>query len=132
MTKKYYTTYDIAAHWFEGGLVLCDNITEVDESVFDNMRFDYYDEENDSYLEIYQWYLTSYSESDVEYLEKTFGLLFTYSDKLDCFVLCVDHWGTMWRGVPCEVKKKEWISCNKDLLITEKNPEPEFKREKFY
>ena len=27
------------------------------------------------YIDIYQWFLTSYNRSDVEYLEKTFGLL---------------------------------------------------------
>lgn len=132
MKKTLYTTYNIAAHWIEGGLVLCNNIAEVDESVFDNMRFDYYDEENDSYTEIFQWYLTNFSENEVEYLEETFGLLFTYSDKLDCFVLCVDHWGTMWSGVPCEVKSEEWAKLNKDLLITEENPNPTFKTKRTY
>lgn len=122
MKKAQYTTYNIATHWLDGGLVLCNNIGEIDESIWDNMRFEW---EEDS--EIYQWYLTSYSESDVEYLESTFGLLFTYSDKLDCFVLCVDHWGTMWSGVPCEVLSDEWAQINKDLLITEENKNPKMK-----
>lgn len=130
--KKLYTTYNIAAHWIDGGLVLCNNIAEVDESIFDNMRFDYYDEETDTYTEIFQWYLTNYTENEVEYLEETFGLLFTYSDKLDCFVLCVDHFGTMWRGVPCEVKSEDWARCNKNLLITDENKEPEFKTQRTY
>lgn len=132
MKKANYTTYNIATHWLSGGLVLCNDIQEIDETVLNNFRFEYYNEEEDTFTEIFQWFLTSYSESDVEYLERTFGLLFTYSEKLDCFVLCVDHWGTMWSGVRCEVLNEEWARCNPDLLITEENPNPELKVERTY
>lgn len=93
------TTYRTAVDWLDMNRVLCNNIQEVDPSVFDNMRFDYYDEDEDEYMEIYQWYLTSLSLGGVEFLEKHFGLHFTYSDLLDVFVLCVPHWGTPWEGV---------------------------------
>lgn len=122
-----YTTYNIATHWIDGGLVLCNDIGKIDESIFSNERFN---TEEDG--EIYQWFLTSYSESDVEWLEKTFGLLFTYSEKLDCFVLCVDHWGTMWSSVPCEVFNDKWARFNEDLLITKENPNPKFKKVREY
>ena len=46
--------------------------------------------------EIFQWYITDCSKSDVDYLSETFGLLFTYSDLLDCYILCVTHYGTAW------------------------------------
>lgn len=95
------TTYNVAVHYLHNSYILCNNITEVDPSVYDNMRFDYYNEEDDSYTEIYQWFLTSANENEVEWLEESFGLLFTFSDLLDCFVLCVDHFGTMWSGVTC-------------------------------
>lgn len=101
--KTFYTTYKEAVNWLHNDFVLCNNISEVDESIYDNMRFSDYDEENDSYIEIYQWFITDCNESDVEYLEKHFGLLFTYSDKLDCYILCVDHFGTSWDYVACEV-----------------------------
>lgn len=127
-----FTTYNIATHWIDGGLVLCNNIGEIDPSIYDNMRFQDYDEETETTTEIFQWFLTSWSQDDVEYLEKTFGLLFTYSEKLDCFVLCVDHWGTMWSSVPCEVLSEEWARINADLLITEKNKNPELKKERTY
>ena len=97
--KDYYTTYDVAVNWLDNDFVLCNNIPEVDESIYDNMRFNYYDEETDTYAEIYQWYITDCTESDVEYLEKYFELKFTYSNKLDCFILCVDHLGTSWKYV---------------------------------
>lgn len=95
------TTYNVAVHYLHNNYILCNNITEVDPSVYDNMRFNFFDED-DNPTEIYQWYLTSANKFDVEWLEESFGLLFTYSDLLDCYVLCVDHWGTAWSGVPCD------------------------------
>ena len=100
--ETFYTTYKEAVNWLHNSIVLCNNIPEVDESIWDNMRFDLYDED-DNMVDIYQWYITDCNESDVEYLEKHFGLLFTYSDKLDCYILCVDHYGTSWDHVACEV-----------------------------
>lgn len=122
-----FTTYSIATHWLDGGLVLCNNIGEIDSSVYDNARFSWDDDDGEP-VEVFQWFLTSWSESDVEYLERVFGLLFTYSDSLDCFVLCVPHWGTMWSGVSCEVLDDEWARINPDLLITESNPHPEYRK----
>ena len=51
-------------------------------------------------LDIYQYFLTNLNYSDVEYLSRRFGLLFMYSPLLDYWVLCVPHFGTMWKGVP--------------------------------
>ena len=95
---------------------MCNEIQNLDQSIFDNARFgffyytdedgnkyesesDYEGEEelNENSREIFQYYLTDCSESDVEFLEETFpGLLFTYSDLLGLYVLCVDHYGTNW------------------------------------
>ena len=101
--KTFYTTYSEAVNWLGNSYILCNNIPEIDQSIYENMRFSDYDEETESYTEIFQWFLTDANESDVEYLEKHFGLLFTYSDMLDCFILCVDHLGTNWNYVHCEV-----------------------------
>lgn len=95
------TNYKTAANWLNGSLILCNDITNVDSSVLDNFRFNYYDDESDEYTEIYQYYLTSYSLDDVRFLEDHFGLLFSYSNDLDLYVLCVDHWGTSWDYVYC-------------------------------
>lgn len=99
---KFYTTYKEAVNWLHNDFVLCNNIEKIDETVYFNTRFNKVDEEGFE-TEIYQWYITDASLSDVEYLEKHFGLLFTYSELLDCFVLCVDHFGTSWSYVACEV-----------------------------
>lgn len=142
MQELYHTNYYIAAHWLNNALVLCNNIAEIDDSVWDNFEpivnlgyepeyddedevivsvcpecgapleqvgpniqcsnCDYCEEEN----EIFQWFITNCSQSDVEYLTKTFGLLFTYSNMLDCYILCVTHFGTMWSGVDWETTNK--------------------------
>ena len=96
ITRTFLTSYKEAVHWLNNSYVLCNNIQEVDESIWDNMEFDCYDEETGSYMDIYQWFITDCSQSDVEYLRKHFELKFTYSDKLDCYILCVDHFGTLW------------------------------------
>ena len=93
------TNYLTAVNWIDMNRILCNDIVKVDPEIYDEMRFDYYDEEEDEYMEIYQWYLTSLSLSEVVFLEEHFGLHFTYSNLLDLFVLCVPHFGTPWSGV---------------------------------
>lgn len=95
------TNYKTAVNWLNGSLILCNDIANVDESVFKNFRFEYYNEETDEYTEIYQYFLTSYSLDDVQFLEEHFDLLFSYSEKLDLYVLCVNHYGTSWDYVSC-------------------------------
>lgn len=108
---KKFTTYRIATEWCGNNYILCNNIADVDQSIFDNARFDWKKDDGKT-LEIYQYYITNATESDVIWLEETFGLLFTYSDLLDCFILCVDHLGTSWDCVPCEIKDDEWLKIN--------------------
>lgn len=129
--QLYPCNYSVAVHWCRNNLVPCHNIAQIDDSIVDNMRFPFMiwkDEDENEYSdyddipedkqdtayeeqhEIYQWYLTDCSLWDVEYLEKTFGLLFTYSDLLDCYVLCVDHFGTGWDYVYCDTTN-EHAAC---------------------
>ena len=113
-----YTTYRIATKWLNNNYILANNIAEIDESIWDNCRFDYEDE-NGNPRDIFQYFITDASESDVEWLEKNFPeLLFTYSDKLDCFILCVDHCGTGWDYVSCEISE-ELLKINPELEYTD-------------
>lgn len=105
-TKTTYTTYKEAVNWLHNSFVLCNNIQDIDQSIYDNIRFNYFDEDDEP-MEIFQWYITDCSQSDVEYLEKYFSLKFTYSDMLDCYILCVTHWGTSWDYVACPVNQGE-------------------------
>jgi hypothetical protein len=114
MTK--YTTYRIATKWLNNNYILANSIAE-EEGFFDECRFNLYDE-YDNFIDIFQYYITDASESDVEYLEKNFGLKFSYSNKLDCFVLCVDHYGTSWDYVSCEISE-ELLKINPELEYTD-------------
>lgn len=58
--------------------------------------------------EIYQYYIIDISEWDLEYLKKCRQktLKICYSEKLDCYVLCVTHCGTGWDYVSSDFKLK--------------------------
>ena len=102
MEKTIKTNYKTAVNWLHNSLILCNHIGSIDPTVYENCRFDscYQDTDGTEHdREIYQYFLTDCSEDDVEYLEAHFDLLFTYSDLLEVYVLCVDHFGTPWSGV---------------------------------
>lgn len=101
---------------------MVNNIYEIDPTCYDNERFSSYDEENDCYMDMYQYFLTNLNEGDVEFLEKRFdNMLFTYSDLLDCYVLCVNHFGTSWSYVHCEVIDEEMAERVKTQKLTYKD-----------
>ncbi len=61
---------------------------------------EYLDEATIDEIKMFQWFLTNMSEEDKEWMQKNFpDLIFSYSDKLGLWILCVDHFGTMWKGV---------------------------------
>lgn len=111
MTK--YTTYRIATKWLNNSYILANNITD-DDSIYANFRFDELNEYGDP-IEIYQYFITDASLDDVEWLEKNFGLKFTYSDQIECFILCVDHWGTGWDYVSCEILDEDLLKYNPEI-----------------
>lgn len=117
-----YASYRTIVEWFIGDILLCNNIVDVDESVYENLEYEtkYYNEndeeitedeyfedenayEDNSYPDIYQYYLCSISDYEKEIL-KSIGIILSYSDKLDLDVLCVDHYGTSWDYVLTNVK----------------------------
>lgn len=100
-------------------MILCNNILQVDECIADNLEcgdfYDYKDEDGNYYTreeyeadkdgkifedarDFYQYFIVSLAFSDVDYIRDHFGdeLTLLYSDKLDNYILCVDHWGTSW------------------------------------
>ena len=92
---------------YVGDIVLCNNITEVDDEIWDNVdESDLIDEDGDEIndLEIYQYYLCNVSEWAKEQLKGT-GVILSYSKVLDCDVLMVQHWGTSWDYVITDI---EW------------------------
>lgn len=106
--KLYQTNYSIAVHWCHNALILCNEIVNIDPSVYDNIEWpdsEESEEEREAH-EIYMWFLTDCNRFDKEYLQSHFpGLIFSYSEKLALWVLCVDHYGTGWDYVT-------WVTTN--------------------
>lgn len=68
-----------------------------------NYEFDFeigsdYNEENDEYLDIYQYYLIDTNDYILEKLNKIGckDVIIAWSEKLENYVLFVDHFGTSW------------------------------------
>ena len=100
-------SYKNAVKYFNNSLILCNNIQEIDEYLFENCELCNPEEE------FYQYFLTDCSKDDAERLHEWFGLNFLYSEKLDLYVLCVDHYGTSWSSVPCSVYDEFVANCIK-------------------
>ena len=119
-----YASYRTLMEFYVGDMVLCNNIVNIDPSVYDNMNnngISYYDYEtgeekteeeynNDEsgkievqYPEIYQYFVCHLHEYDVERLTQA-GVILSYSDMLECDVICVDHLGTSWDYVLTDVR----------------------------
>lgn len=79
-------------------LVLCNEITSIDETIWEYMSN--YNEE------IYQFYLCDLTEYEKQELIE-YGVILSYSHKLELDILCVDHYGTAWDYVMTEV---EWTT----------------------
>ena len=87
-------------------MILCNNITDIDESIYDNLEWqpDEEDEEEDGDWKssIYQFYLVDTNNYFFEQYKENF--LMSYSDKLELWVLCVSHFGTSWKNISSGVK----------------------------
>lgn len=99
-----YASYKTIVDYFIGDIVLCNKVAEIDDSIFENIEYDYkkYGELMENF-DIYQYYLCNLSDWEKERAIR-FGLIVSYSDTLDCDVLCVDHFGTSWDYVLTNVK----------------------------
>lgn len=94
-------SYKTIVNQFIGDIVLCNNIADVDPSVWDNMEN--VEDDGESYLDIFQYFLCDVGQYDKEFCRKC-GLIFSYSDLLELDVLCVDHLGTSWDYVLTNAK----------------------------
>lgn len=89
-------------------MILCNNITKL---FYSNINGEYievnpefgtdYDEENEEYTEIYQYFIVNFASScTYDFLEKYFNnnnqIILYYIDALDIYILGVDHLGTSW------------------------------------
>ena len=69
-----------------------------------------YDEENDTYTDIYQYYIISSNGADI-LMEYTDEIIF-YNEELDLYVWGVTHWGTGWDYVLTDIK----LNCGSEAF----------------
>ncbi len=88
-------------------LILCNNIVNVDESLFDNIVLGkIYDEETEEETEIYQYFIIDIDEYTIEKLQEANcnDLIIAYSEALENYILMVDHLGTSWDYVMTDIE----------------------------
>lgn len=100
-------SYKDAVEYMHNSLILCNSITEIDEFICENCELCNPEED------FYQYFLTDCTKDDAERLHEWFGLNFFYSEKLELYVLAVNHWGTSWDSVPCNVYNEFVADCIK-------------------
>lgn len=105
---KTYIDYYSAVHWNNNSLILMNNIHEIDPDFEEPANED----ENGYFHEYFQYFLTSMSDEDAKFTHKFFpDIKIAKSNLLDCWVLCVDHFGTSWDYV--------WTEC-KHIMMPDK------------
>lgn len=113
-------SYSNLINYYCDNMVLCNNISESDtfrEELYDAIYncWDIMDEDEriehdddyDNYLssfDIFQYYITDMNDYEVERLRELNNELIVYSSDLDCYVLCVTHYGTSWNYVLTNVE----------------------------
>lgn len=95
-----FISYKDATKYLHNSLILCNNITAIDDCIFENSELCNVEQD------YCQYFLTDCSQYDAEKLHQWFGLNFLFSGKLGLYILCVEHWGTSWDYVPCGVYDK--------------------------
>lgn len=61
-----------------------------------------YDEETDTYTEIYQYYIID--ENGVDILTRYTDEIILYNERLDMYLWCIDHYGTAWSYVLTDIR----------------------------
>lgn len=124
---SYRIDYCSAVHWCNNQYILLNNIHELDPEFEDP----YCEDEDGNPREIFQYFVSDCSDFDKSFLCGNFpDLLFSFSDRLQKWVLCVDHYGTAWDYVFCDVspisdipniwckhKRKLNINIRRDFIV---------------
>lgn len=97
-----FTSYYAACRMIQNK-IHCDEVVDIDPTLFDNLDFSLKLEDG-SERNIYMCYITDCNYNNVQWLEQTFSdMLFAYCYNLDKWILCVDHFRTPWQSVEVEV-----------------------------
>lgn len=107
-----YISYGNLIDRYINNKIICNAITK-DDAFMEEFYSIYWDEENESSTEVFQWYLTDCGEYDKDVL-KSFGIELVYNYSMDLYVLPVFHYGTSWYYVMTDVKwSTNWEECRK-------------------
>lgn len=88
-----------------GNIWLFNNAPELSGYDFECEVNSDYDEENDEYIDIYQYYLLDINDYMIEKLRdlKCKDVIIAWSEKLENYILMVDHFGTSWDYVLTDI-----------------------------
>jgi hypothetical protein len=118
-----YCSYATAVKWNNTNLVLLNNVQDIDPDFdpYGDIDFPDEDDEDQSIPEFYQYYITDLSDDSVEWIRETFpGIHLSFSELLDSWILCVQHYGTSWSYVATQyighlnIEKEEYERFNKN------------------
>lgn len=111
-------SYKTLLNYYNRDMILCNNIVNIDDSIYDNILVgNIYNEEEDYYNDIFQYFIWDLTEWDLKHIQENYNdeLIIAYSEILDNYVLLVDHYGTSWDYVLTNIeytdnweKYKEW------------------------
>lgn len=100
-------SYRTLIKYYDMTPILCNNIINVEECLYDYLECgNIYNEEEDYYIDIFQYYIINLTEWELEDIKKKYSeeLIICYSPKLENYVLCVDHFGTSWDYVLTDIE----------------------------
>ena len=86
-------------------LILCNNIVNIDNNIFDNIVIGEIPED----YEIFQYFIIDIDEWTIKELQniKCFDVIIAYSEILENYILLVDHFGTSWDYVMTDIEPTE-------------------------
>ena len=89
-----------------GKIWLFNKAYELSDYDFEPVLGNIYDEETEEYKDIYQYYLIDIKSYTLELLQKANckDLIIAWSEKLEEYILCVDHFGTGWDYVLTDIE----------------------------
>lgn len=101
-----YISYKRLIDRISNGIWLFNNAPKLSNYDFEYEVNSDYDEENDEYVYIYQYYLIDINNYMIEKLNKLKceDVIIVWSETLEEYVLMVDHFGTSWDYVMTNIK----------------------------
>lgn len=101
----YITYYTLAQR--VGDMVLCNTMGERYGTTLELLSGNDYNEEDDKYYEIFQWYIIT--DTGAEHLRESTDELVFYDRELDLNIWGITHYGTSWKYVFTDIRATDNI-----------------------